>query len=83
MKVFVSCNTQGIIKGYIALVDRGMVGHPVLVVAYVRLDNQTTEQLEEFEQLANALYEIEFCLHVSGSWNFILHIKCGHAAGIL
>lgn len=67
----------GYIKGYIALVDRGLVGRPVLVVAHVRLDKQTTEQLDEFERTANAMDEVQFCLHVSGGWNFILHI---HAA---
>ena len=64
----------GFIKSYSALLDREKIGQPVLVITHVKLDKQTTTQLDTFEDLCNNLPEVQFCLHVSGEWNFILHI---------
>ncbi|MDB5144543.1 MAG: AsnC family transcriptional regulator [Mucilaginibacter sp.] len=65
---------MGFIKSYVALLDREKIGQPVLVVTHVKLDKQTTAQLDAFEAMAKAMPEVQFCLHVSGGWNFILHI---------
>lgn len=65
----------GFIKGFITLLDRERVGRPVLVVLQVRLEKQDTEQLDEFERSALSMPEVQFLLHVSGEWNFILHIS--------
>lgn len=59
---------------FAAMLDREKIGRPVLVVTHVQLEKQTTELLEEFERLAGELPEVQCCLHVSGGWNFILHI---------
>jgi Lrp/AsnC family leucine-responsive transcriptional regulator len=64
----------GYIKSYVALLDREKIGQPVLVVTHVKLDKQTTTQLDAFEAMAKDMPEVQFCLHVSGGWNFILHI---------
>ncbi|MDB5089722.1 MAG: AsnC family transcriptional regulator [Mucilaginibacter sp.] len=64
----------GYIKSYVALLDREKIGQPVLVITHVKLDRQTTAQLDAFEAMAKDMPEVQFCLHVSGSWNFILHI---------
>lgn len=65
---------MGFIKSYVALLDREKIGQPVLVVTHVKLDKQTTAQLNAFETMVKAMPEVQFCLHVSGGWNFILHI---------
>ncbi|MDB5141644.1 MAG: AsnC family transcriptional regulator [Mucilaginibacter sp.] len=64
----------GYIRTYVALLDREKIGQPVLVVTHVKLEKQTTTQLDEFEAMAQIMPEVQFCLHVSGGWNFILHI---------
>jgi Lrp/AsnC family leucine-responsive transcriptional regulator len=64
----------GYIKSYVALLDREKIGQPVLVITHVKLDKQTTAQLDTFEAMAKDMPEVQFCLHVSGGWNFILHI---------
>jgi len=66
---------EGYIKGYVALLDRAKIGKAVLVITSVQLVQQTTELLREFEQLAAALPEVQNCFHVSGPWNFMLHIS--------
>ena len=65
---------DGYIKGYYTLLDRAKIGKPVLVITMVKLEKQTKKLLEEFERTANTMNEIQFCLHVSGKWDFILHI---------
>jgi len=65
---------EGFIKGYVALLDRAKVGKPVLVITSVQLAQQTTILLEEFERLATNLPEVQNCFHISGPWNFVLHI---------
>jgi len=64
----------GYIKAYVALLDREKIGWPVLVLTHVRLEKQTTELLNAFEEAVKQLPEVHFLLHVSGGWNFILHV---------
>jgi Lrp/AsnC family leucine-responsive transcriptional regulator len=64
----------GFIKAYVSLLDREKIGQPVLVVTHVKLEKQTTTLLNEFEAAMLVMPEVQFCLHVSGGWNFILHI---------
>src|ERR1700761_1186121 len=55
----------GLIKNYVALLDREKVGRPVLVVVQVKLREQSRELLEAFEKTALTMPEVQFCLHVS------------------
>jgi Lrp/AsnC family transcriptional regulator, leucine-responsive regulatory protein len=64
----------GFITGYVALLDRVMVGKPVLVITMVKLEKQGTPLMESFEQTVTAMPEIQFCLQVSGKWDFMLHV---------
>lgn len=66
--------SAGLIKAYVALLDREKIGQPVLVITHVKLQKQTTALLNAFEALALEMPEVQFCLHVSGGWNFILHV---------
>ena len=64
----------GYIKNYIAILDRSKIGKPVLVVTLVKLERQTKTLLNTFEETANQMDEVQFCLHLSGKWDFILHV---------
>ncbi|MBL4677007.1 MAG: Lrp/AsnC family transcriptional regulator [Mucilaginibacter sp.] len=64
----------GYIKGYIAVLNRELIGQPVLVVVHVKLKEQAREQLCCYEQSITVMPEVQFCLHVSGEWDFILHV---------
>jgi DNA-binding Lrp family transcriptional regulator len=65
---------KGYIKKFVTVLNREKIGQPVLVITHVKLDKQTTPELEAFEAMVNDMPEVQFCLHVSGSWNFILHV---------
>lgn len=64
----------GYIRRYFAVVDRALVGKPVLVIAMVTLEKQTKVLLEEFETLVIGFSQVQFVTHVSGKWDFILHV---------
>lgn len=64
----------GYIRRYFAVVDRAMVGKPVLVIAMVTLEKQTKDLLEAFEALVIGFPQVQFVTHVSGKWDFILHV---------
>src|ERR1700761_8604405 len=66
--------TAGFIKDYVAILDRERIGQPVLVVTHVKLNRQTTPLFDEFEQAMRKVPEVQFLFHVSGGWNYILHI---------
>jgi len=66
---------EGFIKGYVALLDRAKIGKPVLVVTMVKLESQTKELVEEFEQAMGILPEVQSCLLVTGNFNFLLQVS--------
>ena len=65
---------SGHIRNFVAILDRSKVGKPVLVVTLVKLERQTKTLLREFEATAETMDEVQFCLHLSGKWDFILHV---------
>jgi DNA-binding Lrp family transcriptional regulator len=64
----------GFIKKYVAILDREKIGQPVLIILMIKLKEQNTERMLEFETLACAMPEVQSCLTVSGNWNFILQV---------
>ena len=64
----------GIIRKFTTILDRTQIGQPVLVILMVRLKEQNTQRMLEFEQMVSAMPQVQSCLTVSGSWNFILQV---------
>jgi Lrp/AsnC family leucine-responsive transcriptional regulator len=64
----------GVIRKYMAILDREKISFPVLVLLMVKLKQQNTQLLDEFEALACAMPEVLSCHNMSGSWNFILQV---------
>ena len=64
----------GIIQKYMAILDREKVSLPVMVLLMVKLKEQHTPLLDEFEQMICAMPEVLSCHNMSGPWNFILHV---------
>lgn len=67
--------SAGVIKKYMAILDREKIDLPVLVVLMVKLKQQNTNLLDEFSALVTAMPEVQSCYNVSGSWNFILQVS--------
>ena len=65
---------QGVIRGYVAIVDGEKVGKALLAVTHVSLSVHTKDALDDFRLQASAIPEVAMCLHVYGPCDFILHI---------
>ena len=65
---------QGFIKGYVAVLDRVKIGRPLLAIAQVSLANQSKAMFLDFEEQVIQLPEVQLCLQLSGSCDFILHV---------
>lgn len=65
---------SGFIKKYMAILDREKAGLPVLVLLMVKLKEQNTHLLDEFEALLCAMPEVLSCHNMSGPWNFIVQV---------
>lgn len=65
---------DGIIRGYVALLDQDQVGLPVNVFVSVRLSGQAEEQLLAFENAVTALPEVMECYVMSGASDYLLRV---------
>jgi Lrp/AsnC family leucine-responsive transcriptional regulator len=65
---------SGVIQRYVAVLDRRLVGRPTLVVTMVRLNNHAAKTLREFARQMSLLDEVQFCLHLSGEFDFLLQV---------
>jgi len=65
---------EGIIKGYVALVDQEAVGLPVSVFVMVSLERQVEQALEIFEARVRALPEVMECYLMTGDSDYLLRV---------
>ncbi|MBM3513228.1 MAG: Lrp/AsnC family transcriptional regulator [Alphaproteobacteria bacterium] len=65
---------NGVIKGYMTLVDQTVVGLPVNVFVSVALKEQSEAALEEFEQRTRALPQVMECYLMTGTSDYLLRV---------
>lgn len=65
---------EGVIKQYVALVDKNKVDKSFLVICHVRLTQHSKEYVTYFEKEVLKLEEVVECFHVSGDYDYILKI---------
>ncbi len=65
---------DGIIRGYVALLDQDRVGLPVSVFVSVRLSAQTEEHLLAFERAVGEIPEVMECYVMSGASDYLLRV---------
>lgn len=65
---------QGVIKRYVTLLDREKIGVPVMAETHVKLERQSKEAIQDFEQRIAAVAQVQFCCHLAGKWDFVLFI---------
>lgn len=65
---------EGIIKNYVALINRSKVDKSFIVFCHIKLIQHTREFLTKFESQVVKLSEILECHHVSGDYDYILKI---------
>jgi Lrp/AsnC family leucine-responsive transcriptional regulator len=65
---------EGMIRKYVALVDKGAVGMDFTVLCHVKLSRHIKEYVLQFEREVQQLEEVSECYHVSGDYDYILKI---------
>ncbi|GGD24701.1 Lrp/AsnC family transcriptional regulator [Flavobacterium orientale] len=68
---------EGIIKNYVALLDRTKINKSFVVFCHIKLVQHTKEYLNTFENEVTQLNEVLECFHVSGDYDYILKICLG------
>src|ERR1700748_717700 len=66
--------TDGVIKGYMTLVDQNAIGLPVSVFVSVTLKEQTEPALEEFEARIRRLSQVMKCYLMTGTADYLLRV---------
>ncbi len=65
---------DGVITGYVALLDQDRVGLPITVMVSVELVGQTQEMLEAFEAAVADLPEVMECMLMTGASDYLLRV---------
>jgi Lrp/AsnC family leucine-responsive transcriptional regulator len=68
---------EGIIRNYVALLDRTKINKSFVVFCHIKLIQHTKEYLNTFEHEVTQLTEVLECFHVSGDYDYILKICVG------
>ena len=65
---------EGVIRKYVALVDKNKIGRAFTVLCHVKLIQHVKENVQQFEKEVLKLEEVSECFHVSGDYDYILKI---------
>ncbi len=65
---------EGIIKKYVALVDREKVGKKLMVICNIALKEHSRAMGERFVQAISGYPEVLECLNISGDYDFLLKV---------
>jgi Lrp/AsnC family leucine-responsive transcriptional regulator len=65
----------GVIRGYRAVIDPAAVGRSLRVFAGVRLLRHARADVAAFEQAVVTLAEVVHCHHVTGNFDYLLHVE--------
>ncbi|MFZ2284813.1 MAG: Lrp/AsnC family transcriptional regulator [Lutibacter sp.] len=64
----------GVIKNYIAVLDKEKVGYTIEVFCQVTLMVHSKEMINRFENAINKIDEVMECFHVAGNYDYLLKI---------
>lgn len=68
---------DGLIAGYVTLLDAASIGLPIVAYALVSLDNHHPESVRQFDQLVAERPEVLECHSMSGTNDYLLRIVAG------
>lgn len=67
----------GVIKAYVTLLDRDMIGKTLVVFCNVSLQLHSKPLLSKFETAVNKIDEVMECYHVAGTYDYLLKVVTG------
>jgi Lrp/AsnC family leucine-responsive transcriptional regulator len=65
---------RGVIRGYRAVLDPKELGYQVEAVVMINLGRHAQDRIEDFEAEVAAIAEVKTCSHVTGRYDYILHL---------
>ncbi len=65
---------RGVIKGYRAVIDQKMLGLDVMAFIGVTLNRHEYSHIREFEKGIKKIPSIRACYHMSGRFDYMLHV---------
>ncbi|MFD1794545.1 Lrp/AsnC family transcriptional regulator [Paracoccus aurantiacus] len=68
---------EGLIKSYVALLNRRLIGRPSTVFVEITLSGQATELLEAFERAVRAIPDLLECHLMAGTADYLLKLAVG------
>ena len=66
---------EGVIKKYVAILDRNKVEKAFVVFCHIKLIQHTKDLIHTFESEVIKLDEVSECFHVSGDYDYILKVN--------
>jgi DNA-binding Lrp family transcriptional regulator len=64
----------GVIRGYVALVDREAVGYDMLCFVQVTLQRHEPDAVDNFRREVQMMAEVLECHHITGEYDYLLKI---------
>lgn len=71
---------EGVITGYVALVDPEKVDLPMAIFVEVKLDHTTPEAFERFRETVAEVPEISECYMIAGEFDYLLKLQVSDVA---
>lgn len=65
---------RGVIKSYIAVIDKKKQGFALTVLCNVQLKSHASDYIREFENAIIKLNEVTECYHIAGNYDYLLKI---------
>jgi Lrp/AsnC family leucine-responsive transcriptional regulator len=65
---------DGVISGYVALLDREKIGKPLLAYCSVQLKEHAKPFLEQFEREVVTFKEVVECYYLAGNFDYLLRV---------
>jgi DNA-binding Lrp family transcriptional regulator len=72
--------SEGLIEGYRALINRAVLGEQICVFAEIALKDQRQAAVQRFEKRMATTPEVVACYVVSGRYDYLVRIACPHLA---
>lgn len=64
----------GVIRGYVALVDREAVGYDMLCFVQVTLQRHEPDAVDHFRREVHMMAEVLECHHITGEYDYLLKV---------
>ena len=65
---------EGVIEKYVTILNKKMLGNPMIVYCNISLDKQQKNHFEEFEEAIKQFPEVIECSVISGNYDYLIKV---------